>query len=181
MITASQIEPLRGLAVDNAETQRLKDLFRQLREKRNPFFLTESEFDDILQWKLRGQYARLRHVIDRNTGEQIRVITRDALTCVHEDKDYELELRVDKLCELHSVAVRVASAVLALVYPEEYAVIDSRNWRQVFPEEETNFSISDYKRYMREMRRLSKELDWPVQEVDHAIWEYDRRRGQSLS
>lgn len=75
------------------------------------------------------------------------------------------------------VGVPVASAVLALVFPEKYAVIDFRGWRQVFGEERTTFSVSDYRRYLREIRRLALELEWCVQEVDLAIWEYDRING----
>ena len=99
------------------------------------------------------------------------------MTITHPDKEYELELRMGILCSLRGVAVSVASAVLALVFPEEYAVIDFRSWRRLFGEGGTSFSISKYKKYLREIRRLANELDWPVQEVDHAIWEYDR--GQS--
>lgn len=73
------------------------------------------------------------------------------------------------------VSVPVASAILALVFPEKYAVIDFRVWRQVFDEERTTFSVSDYKRYLHEIQRLAHELGWQVQEVDFAIWEYDRR------
>jgi hypothetical protein len=76
------------------------------------------------------------------------------------------------------VGVPVASAVLALVFPEEYAVIDFRGWRQLFDEEKTVFFTPDYKKYMREIRRLANELGWHAQEVDHAIWEYDRRNSK---
>jgi len=140
-------------------------------------FLTAAEFDEILKWKLRRQYGRQCSLRAANTDEVIRVVTGLALTIAHNDKDYELELRVGILCALRGVGVPVASAVLALVYPDEYAVIDFRGWRQVFDEEPTGFSISGYKRYMQEVRRLSQELGWPAQEVDLAIWEYDRRHG----
>jgi 2C-methyl-D-erythritol 2,4-cyclodiphosphate synthase len=72
------------------------------------------------------------------------------------------------------VGVPVASAILALVFPEKYSVIDFRGWRQVFGEERTTFSVSDYRRYLTEIQKLAQELGWIVQEVDLAIWEYDR-------
>ena len=58
MITASQIEGLRTASDDYLETERLKTLFAQLRVERHPFFLSATEFDEILKWKLRGQYGR---------------------------------------------------------------------------------------------------------------------------
>jgi thermostable 8-oxoguanine DNA glycosylase len=177
MITAFQIANLRKSSIDFEDTQQLKDEFAKLRADRHPFYLTADEFDRILKWKLRGQYGRQRDMRAVNTDEVIRAVTGLALTITHEDKDYELELRINVLCGLRGVSVPVASAVLALVFPDEYAVIDRRNWRQVFDESREQFYISHYRRYLREIRRLAQELGWPVQEVDLAIWEYDRRHG----
>lgn len=75
----------------------------------------------------------------------------------------------------------VASAVLALVFPEKYAVIDVRVWRQIFGEEKTTFTLADYQRYLPEVKRLASELGWTVQEVDLAIWDYDRVHNARLT
>jgi thermostable 8-oxoguanine DNA glycosylase len=178
VIKVAQIAPFRRASDDYDETERLKSQFACLRQQRQPFYLTASEFEEILKWKLRGQLGRQRKVRAANTDEIIRAVTGLALTITHSDKEYELELRVRLLCALRGVAVPVASAVLALVFPEDYAVIDFRGWRQVFAESRTTFSIPDYKKYTQEVRRLSKELGWPVQEVDLAIWEYDKRHSK---
>lgn len=155
----------------------MKEKFQRLRRQREPFYLTASEFDEILRWKLRGQYARLRS--RRETDDRvIREVTQAAFRIVHPDREYQLELRMGILCSLRGVGVPVASAVLALVFPEEYAVIDYRVWRQVFGELKSSFRISDYKRYLHRVSELAKELGWSVQEVDLAIWEYDRRHGR---
>ncbi len=175
MITASQIKNLKTASIDFNETEQLKLKLARLQKERQKFFLTGSEFDDILRWKLRGQYGRQRTRRASNTEELIRTITGVALTITHPDKDYELELRVHLLCSLRGVGVPVASAILALVYPQEYAVIDFRGWRQIFGEDRSTFSVANYKRYMKEIRKLARELGWLVQEVDLAIWEYDRR------
>ncbi|MEJ5240388.1 MAG: hypothetical protein WHS87_04250 [Anaerolineales bacterium] len=177
MITAAQLIPYRTSGEDYAETERLKKQFAGLRQERVPLYLTLDEFDEILRWKLRGQYGRQREQRKVNTDEVIRTVTTAALSLTHPDDDYETELRLRILCTLRGVGVPVASAILALVFPERYAVIDFRGWRQVFDEERTTFSVSDYKRYLREIRRLARELGWSVQEVDLAIWEYDRTNG----
>lgn len=174
MLVASQLIPYRASSDDYEWTVRLKNKFRHLRQVRKPFYLTLSEFDEILHWKLRAQYGRRRKRRGANTDEVIRLITQAAFGVSHPDEEYETELRMGILCALRGVGVPVASAVLALVLPEKYAVIDFRGWRRLFGEERRVFTISDYKRYLREVRRLAKELDWPVQEVDLAIWEYDR-------
>ncbi len=48
----------------------------------------------------------------------------------------------------------------------------------MFGVEKRNFSINDYKRYLKEIKRLAAELGWLPQEVDLAIWEYDRQSGR---
>jgi hypothetical protein len=178
MITAAQIAPLRTASIDYEETERLKAKLAQVRRERQPLYLTAAEFEEILQWKLGQQIGRQRGIRVANTEEIVCAVTGLTLTITHADKEYELELRVNILCALRGVGVPVASAVLALIFPEEYAVIDFRVWRQIFGEDQTAFFVPDYKRYMREIHRLANELDWPVQEVDHAIWEYDRRNSK---
>ena len=174
MISKAQIESMRGRQADLAETQALKAELAALRQTRNPLFLTFEDLEKILAWKLGRQIGRQREKRLENTDELIRKVTGLALSLRHKDPEYELELRVQILCALRGVGMGVASAVLALVFPNQYAVIDFRGWRQLFDEEKTIFSTSDYARYMGRLRPLAAELGWPVQEVDHAIWEFDR-------
>ncbi|MFQ6676032.1 MAG: hypothetical protein ACE5LH_06760 [Fidelibacterota bacterium] len=89
--------------------------------------------------------------------------------------EYELDLRRAILCSLRGVGEPVASAVLGLCFPEEYAVIDFRVWRELFNENRRVFSIPDHRRYMRRLRPLADEPGFPVQEVDHLLWKIDRR------
>jgi hypothetical protein len=177
MITAEQIAPYGRAGADYEDTEQLKAEMAQLRGERDPLYLTQDEFERILQWKLGQQIGRQRRRRESNTEEIIQKVTGLALTISHpEDKEYELELRVGVLCCLRGVEVPVASAVLALLFPKEYAVIDFRVWRQLFGEERSVFTTGNYKQYMQELRPLADELGWSVQEVDHAIWAYDRER-----
>ena len=171
---AAQIVPYRTSSHDNNRTECLKTQFARLRQERQPLYLASAEFDKILHWKLRGQYGRQQEGRKANTEDVIRTVTSAAFSVTHPDEEYGIELRVGILCALRGVGVPVASAVLALVFPEKYAVIDFRGWRQIFEEEKTTFSIPDYKKYLREVRRLADELVWSVQEVDLAIWGYDQ-------
>ncbi len=175
MITAADIRPFHHLAIDDEETRKLKAKLANLHRERNPFFLNKLEFEEILPWKLGQQIGRQRKARLANNDEVIRSVTSLAFTITHPDTEYQLELRMVILCVLRGVGVPVASAVLSLIFPEDYAVIDYRVWRQLFNEDKTAFSIPDYKRYIQKIQSLAAELGWPSQEVDHAIWEYDRR------
>ena len=175
MVAPDTIKPLRYAQIDHQETERLKAALADLRAKRSPMYLTLSELDPILDWKLGTQRNRSRRWWRLKTDDLIRDVTSLALNLRHPDAEYQLELRTGILTAVRGIGVSVASAILALVYPEEYAVIDYRVWRQLFGEEKTVFFIPDYRRYMKALFPLARELGWPVQEVDHAIWEYDRR------
>jgi len=168
-----ELRNYRGQANDDAETQDLKERIRKAMERRDPAYLNYDEFDQILEWKLKGQRGRTERLRQGNTEDIIQVVTSVALNIEHDDNDYELELRVNLLRSLRGVEVPVASAVLALVYPNMYAVIDFRVWRQLFQEEKRDFNIRDYKRYIQRIRELAEQLRWPCQEVDYAIWTYD--------
>ncbi len=176
MIDLSQIEVLRREQTDFQQTEDLKRQIAELKKQRDPFFLNAREFDQILRWKLDHQFNRQRVLRSANTDNLVREVTRLALSVCHEDEDYEIELRLNILRVLRGVGVPVASAVLALSFPENYAVIDFRVWRQLFDDKKDSFSVNDYKRYLSAIRPLADELDWPVQEVDYAIWEFDRRQ-----
>lgn len=175
MVSLEEIRSLRYSTIDHEDTERLKAQLRTVLAGRSPMFLTLAELDPILEWKLGTQRNRTRKWWALNTDTLIQSVTGLALNLRHDDFEYQLELRASILTAIRGIGVPVASAILALVHPSEHAVIDFRVWRQLFNEDKTVFSIPDYRRYMRALMPLAEELGWPVQEVDHAIWEYDRR------
>ena len=176
MIDLDSLRALRTASPDYEETERLKAEFLNLRGQRRPFFLTGQELDRVFHWKLRGQYRRQFTKRSKTPDDVYRGVTEAVFKVVGPDLEYEIAVRLGLLAALPGVGVPVASAILALTGPEHYCVIDFRGWRVMFGEERTAFGVSDYIRYRGEVARLAIELDWPVQEVDLAMWEYDRRR-----
>lgn len=175
MIDVNILKLYREKADIYEETEKLKDYFNKIKKTRIPFLLDLEDFEKILKWKLTGQYFRQKKIRDEKIKEEhIKKITSLALNISHEDKDYELELRINILRIIPGVGIGVASAILALCFPEKYAVIDYRGWRQIFSEEKRNFSLNEYKKYLREIKKLADELEWSPQEVDLAIWAYDK-------
>lgn len=147
--------------------------------ERQPRHLVSGEFDRILDWKLEGQRHRVKHLLVQNPGELIADVTRFALNVRHTDFAYETAMRLEALMILRGVDIGVASAVLALCFPSQHAVIDFRGWRQAFGEDRRQFSVRNYLAYLDAIRPLADGLKVTVQEVDLALWCRDRYLAQS--
>ena len=103
------------------------------------------------------------------------IITKAAFAITHVDPNYETVLKLKILSTLTGVATRVASAILTLCYPEQFAVIDFRNWRQIngFEKSETSYTPNDYLDYLHKIRQYAQKYDVTPQEMDLAIWQKD--------
>lgn len=108
-------------------TQELK---RQLAEHmaQNPDAgLTIDLFKKIVSWKLERQEARTRRLRGAQiTPDVVANITRCALTLVHPDRRTLMRGQLTVLQGISGVGVGVASAILALTFPDRYGVIDER-------------------------------------------------------
>lgn len=175
MITAEDIRELRTAADDYQETEAIKTLLATRRRNGGSLYLNLDDFQRIVKWKLGQQLGRPNRLLIQNTPRLIEETTRLALSVQIDDPDYEFQFRFAILTALRGVGTGVASAILALSYPEKYCVIDYRGWYQVFRRKKTVFTFGDYKKYLQRVMILAQELQWPPQEVDLAIWEYDRR------
>ena len=175
-MTANDLRPLLTAACDYEKTEQLKARFKILCQNRKPFFLTASDIDEVFRWKLIGQYSRGAKLRRNNPPGVYEIVTRACFELNLPDFEYEARLRIGILSALQGVGVPVASALLALVDPTKYCVIDFGGWRAVFGVEKRTFTITDYLGYLRRVRPLAEELGRSVQETDLAIWEFDKRR-----
>ena len=133
-------------------------------------FLSFSTFDAILDWKLRGQRQRTENHRLGNSAELIKELTGAFWRVKHEDKDKLLDIRLATLLAIPGVGIGVASAIFTLCYPDKYAIIDFRNWKVLYGKDKTQFTVSEYKRYLLDVRDLASKLDCDVQEVDYLLW-----------
>jgi hypothetical protein len=170
---ACHIEKLLQNTDDNHETKRLLKKFTSLKSERAPFYLTAKEFEEVLRWKLRSQYGRTSEKRKRNTPTLIETVTKAAFSISHPDEEMETRFKLHMLRTLIGVETAVASAILALCYPERYGVVDFRIWRQLFGEERKYFTTSDYIQYLTVVRELAAKYGYTVQQIDQAIWQYD--------
>jgi hypothetical protein len=162
-------------------SEALKTHFAEAKLERDPMFLTEDEFFKVAHWKLISQYGRAARFLEKNTAERIERVTAMAFGFSDPDEDFVTTTHVSILRLLPGVGMGVASAILALCYPERYAPIDFRVWRQLFGTDLTAFELPEYRRNMARLRELVAELRdidaegaWTVQLVDYYCWERDK-------
>jgi hypothetical protein len=133
-------------------------------------FLTFSTFDAVIDWKLRKQRNRTEKHRGGNSADLIQELTGAFWRVKHKDKDKLLGIRLAILLAIPGVGIGVASAIFTLCYPSEYAIIDFRNWKALYGKDKKQFTVADYKQYLRDVRDLAGDLDCDVQEVDYLLW-----------
>ena len=74
----------------------------------------------------------------------------------------------------------IASAVLTLVEPDRYAVIDFRAWRALFGSDRASFGVADYRAFMSALRERSVRERTTPRDVELRLWHEDKEaRGRS--
>jgi hypothetical protein len=114
-----KLEPLIRDYLCNEEFEDTAALIDRLRPARRRGYLTSKELEEICRWKS----ARAIHHIKANTAKQIRAATSAALKTRSELR------RLEALTALRGVSIPTASAVLMLLDPKRYGVIDIRVWQ----------------------------------------------------
>jgi thermostable 8-oxoguanine DNA glycosylase len=165
---------------DHGKTKELINKFKQIQQERIPFYLTSVELNEILIWKLRGQFNRQSKIRENNTAENIKIITQAAFAIKHPDNDIETKLRLKVLTMLYGVELPVASAIMTLCFPTLYAVIDVKNWRQLYPgsKEKTYYTPNEYVNYLKIIKKLADRFEVTPQEIDAAIWQLDNEQAK---
>lgn len=131
-------------------------------------YLLFDDFYKIGMWKSVRQ--KQNYLKNKNTVEEI---TRNAFK-----KDRENE-KIDILCQLKGVGIKTASAILTIVSPEKYAVIDERCLDILV---DYGFKISKYpsvktwEQYLEIMRNLAKENNVTPRELDMAFFAKHREK-----
>lgn len=157
---------------DNQDrTRELIEYFERKRKYNQNFFLTYKELNDILKWKLRDQYDRQERNLNLNTNEIIKEVTSLTFKIHHDDIKYQDRLRIQSLMILKGIGVKVASAVLTIVMPESYCVIDKKIKKLFFPDYST-VTLTIYQDYLNSVRDIANKYDTTPQKLDMALWQY---------
>lgn len=147
----------------NTESHLFKVVGLQVRER--GYFLFE-EFYSICMWKSARQKQRYK----RNK-DGIKEISKK----VFAENDEKIKMKI--LCELEGVNIPMASALLTVVNPEKYAVIDIRCLEAL---ENKGLGIGNtpslktWIKYLKIVRNLAKENKVTPREIDMALFAMHR-------
>jgi hypothetical protein len=166
-IPYDRLEPLIRKHLSTEEDEPTTRLIKDLRIARERGHLTRSELEAVCHWK---SPRAIRHVRSNRPGE-VRVATRVALATRSEQR------RLDTLTQLKGVSVPMASAVLMLLYPRRYGVIDIRVW-QLLHELGTvrknargvGFSFTNWFQFLAIIRYFSKKLRVKARDIERTLF-----------
>lgn len=142
-------------------------LFKKGIEIKNRGYMTKTEFLNICLWKSRRPKKRY----NLNSEEQIINVTKLAFL----EKDEETKINILKL--LDGVLIPTASALLSVVNPEDYPIIDKRCVQSLQDLKLIKWKIINNKNwllYLTIIRNLSKELNLTCREIEKGLFAYNR-------
>jgi hypothetical protein len=161
---------LEGLARQHLparETDGTAALFEKCRAARRRGYLTMGEFVAACYWKS----PRPINLIRANTHHRVRAATRAVLATRSEVR------RLEALRQLDGVSVPTASAILTLLDPRRYGVIDIRVWQVLYSygavrqnPKGTNLTVAQWREFLAVLRKLSARLGRTVREVELSLF-----------
>jgi len=154
------------------EDPKAKKLFQLLRSARRKGYLTRKELIAICKWKSPRSAGRCLE----NSSADVRAATRRSFTS-HSER-----VRFEALCSLHGVGPPVASAILTVVDPKRYGVIDIRVWQLLLALSSVRtrpsgmgFTFANWYQYLMILRHHAKRLQVPVRRVEYSLFCYHRK------
>jgi len=148
-------------------------LIRDLAGVRARGGFTRREFWRMCRWKS----PRAQHLWRRNSAARIRTVSRAVLATRSERRRMEL------LTGLTGVGIPIASAILTLVDPRRYGVLDIRAWQMLFAvrsvtvnQRGQGFTIGQWEEYLAALRHHARRLGVTARAIEFTLFAAHRRR-----
>jgi len=142
-------------------------LIRDLAGVRARGHFTRAEFVQMCRWKS----PRARHLWETNSPLRIRAVSRQVLAARSERR------RMQLLTGLRGVGVPIASAILTLLDPRRYGVLDIRCWQLLFAIRSVDanrrgqgFTIAQWEQYLRALREHARRLRTTARAVEYTLF-----------
>jgi hypothetical protein len=145
---------------------------RSLRHAKKDKVISKADLINICRWK---SPRAIRHIKFNRPGT-VKALTRKALSTRSEQK------RIDHLTQLRGVKLPMASAILTLVNPKRYGVIDIRVWQLLYAIKSVtkkpkgvNFNFKDWYHYLCKLQFYAKELEVPIRTIERTLFLYHKK------
>jgi len=142
-------------------------LIRELKQARRRGYLTPAELERICRWKS----ARAIHHIKKNSAARVRTATWRALATQDEGRCLEA------LMSLDGVSVAMASAILTLLNPRRYGVIDIRVWQLLYGmgavtknPNGIGFSFDHWHQFLMIVRQFAEEFHVSARDIERSFF-----------
>ena len=143
-------------------------LIHDLRGVRRRGYLTRAEFRAMCRWKS----PRARLLWEANSAARIRAVSRAVLATRDERRRMEL------LTALTGVGVPMASAILTLIDPRRYGVLDIRAWQVLFAIRSVaanrrgqGFTIPHWLDFLGALRQHARRLGVSARMVEYTLFQ----------
>jgi len=142
-------------------------LIRELQAARARGYLTRNELEKVCRWKS----ARAIHLIKKNSIARSRTATRRALATRSERRRFEA------LTTLNGISVPMASAILTLLDPRRYGVLDIRVWKLLYAmgavtkkPSGVGFDFDNWYQFLMIIRYLAKNLHVDARDIERSLF-----------
>ena len=147
-------------------------LKRELRGVRRRGAFTRGEFRRMCRWKS----PRARLLWEQNSAARVRAVSRAVLATRDEGRRMEL------LTGLRGVGVPMASAILTLIDPRRYGVLDIRAWQLLFAIRSVDanrrgqgFTIAQWLDFLAALRTHARRLGVSARMVEYTLFHCHRK------
>lgn len=130
---------------------------------------SRANLEVIFRWKTGGRgISRL----SRNTDAEIADALRLAIAACTERS------AIAVLCGLNGVGIPVASAIMTVVDPQRFTIIDFRALEALGFSAPPVTTIDFYLVYLRKCRELADQFKVALRTLDRAMWQWSKERSQ---
>ena len=158
--------------LNNSETQEAQDLFSLFKNVKFRGFFTKPQFYAVVMWKT----PRPKNHYIINSEKSIKDISKKILLADSENE------KVNLLTSLKGVSIPVASAILTIIDPKNYGIIDIRVWKllHLYKEVKTKpggqgFNLNDYMIYLSILRKYAKQFKKSVRDIERTLFFYHKK------
>lgn len=158
--------------LDTPEVQEAENLIKQLEDVKKRGFFTKEQFYDVAMWK---SPRPKKYYLD-NSEENIIQNSRLVLNSNSDDE------KIILLISFKGVSIAVASALLTIINPKDYGIIDIRVWQVLYLYDKIKtkprgqgFNLEDYKRYLFILRKYAGKFNVNVRDIERILFFHHKK------